>query len=187
MSTLGRDSYHHGDLRTELLDKAQLLLTDSPTFSLRALAKEAGVSPTATYRHFADKQALESALAARGYEDLLAALRSARGEVHSQGDLWRLAFAYVTWADANKPLFELMFTTSCDPTSPERVRAVAALKEFLAGEVVQWFPERADPGFLTGVWALVHGVATLYVQKKILTDDDATLEQRLEEIFRMFG
>ncbi|MDH5171482.1 MAG: TetR/AcrR family transcriptional regulator, partial [Gammaproteobacteria bacterium] len=72
-------TYHHGNLRAELLDTAIQQLRDLGTedLSLRALARAVGVSQTAPYRHFADKGELLAAMATRGYRDLLAALRAA--------------------------------------------------------------------------------------------------------------
>ncbi|MBX9748821.1 MAG: TetR family transcriptional regulator, partial [Roseococcus sp.] len=66
MSTLEKP-YHHGDLRAALLDAADALLDEGGdgAVSLREAARRAGVSPTAAYRHFADKEALLAALALR--------------------------------------------------------------------------------------------------------------------------
>ena len=65
-------SYHHGNLRAELLTTAieQLRNTSVDELSLRALARSVGVSQTAPYRHFADKNELLAAMATNGYRDL---------------------------------------------------------------------------------------------------------------------
>ena len=72
-------TYHHGNLRAELLDTAieQLRENGAEDLSLRALARAIGVSQTAPYRHFADKSELLAAMATRGYRELYAALREA--------------------------------------------------------------------------------------------------------------
>ena len=64
--------YHHGDLRTTLLRAAEahIALEGTERLSLRALAREAGVSATAPYRHFDDRQALLVALATDGFDEL---------------------------------------------------------------------------------------------------------------------
>ncbi len=69
VSTSLRSGYHHGDLRATLLSTAMRMLEDGEQFSLRAVAREAGVSPTAPDRHFTDRDALESALATRVCEN----------------------------------------------------------------------------------------------------------------------
>lgn len=65
-------SYHHGDLRAACLRAARELLEEdgSAALSLRAVARRAGVSATAPYRHYADRDALVSAVAAQGYREL---------------------------------------------------------------------------------------------------------------------
>ena len=68
MST-SRSPYHHGDLRAACLRAAMELLEEGGTsaLSLRAVARRAGVSPAAPYRHYADRDALISAVGAVGY------------------------------------------------------------------------------------------------------------------------
>ncbi|MBT2879175.1 TetR/AcrR family transcriptional regulator, partial [Streptomyces sp. McG6] len=65
-------AYHHGDLRAACLRAARELLEEdgSAGLSLRAVARRAGVSATAPYRHYADREALVSAVAAEGYREL---------------------------------------------------------------------------------------------------------------------
>ncbi len=169
MSTSNREHYHHGDLRTALLERALAMLQTSPNLSLRGLAKEEGVSPTAVYRHFSDKQALESALAAHGYSQLHLKLQHTSTTIERAEDLWRMAYTYVVWAQENQPLFSLMFTTQCDPTAPERVKAVKDITSFLSGLITHWYPERCDEALLSAIWSLVHGMATLAMQGKIFS------------------
>jgi len=70
--TSTQKNYHHGNLRAELLEAAinQLRNAEVEELSLRALARDLGVSQTAPYRHFSDKGELLAAMAARGYRDL---------------------------------------------------------------------------------------------------------------------
>lgn len=74
-----KDSYHHGQLRTAILAAARARLRSTPSqeLSLRELAREAGVSPHAPYRHFSGKDALYEALAATGYRELTAIAEAA--------------------------------------------------------------------------------------------------------------
>ena len=71
--------YHHGDLRSALVDQAVALITaqGDVSFSLRDLAGRIGVSHAAVYRHFADKTALLNAVAAHGFALLAQAVRAA--------------------------------------------------------------------------------------------------------------
>src|SRR6266545_3486632 len=68
----GSARYHHGDLRRALIETALTLVNQEGTwnFTLRELARRAGVSHAAPYNHFADKAALLADVAARGFEAL---------------------------------------------------------------------------------------------------------------------
>jgi AcrR family transcriptional regulator len=105
--------YHHGNLRTALLDRAERTVRERGVqdLSLRELAREVGVSHAAPRRHFADRQALLDALAEAGFERLGSELRSAvagAGE-DFQARLEATAAAYIRFATADPALLELMF------------------------------------------------------------------------------
>src|SRR5947207_2956113 len=92
-------AYHHGDLRAALLRAAGLLLEDEGVAGvlLREVARRAGVSHNAPYRHFAERDALLAALAAEGYERLGKELQSKAGKEMGQ--------AYVSFALAHPQRF----------------------------------------------------------------------------------
>ena len=99
--------YHHGDLRRALIDAARRLLeTEGPTaLSLRAVAREAGVSPAAPYHHFKDKGELLDAVAHEGWDllnDLMTAARANEDSVRTK--LTALGVAYVRFARDNPAL-----------------------------------------------------------------------------------
>ena len=105
--------YHHGNLRTALLDRAERTVRERGVqdLSLRELAREVGVSHGAPRRHFPDRQALLDALAEAGFERLGSELRSAvagAGE-DFQARLEATAAAYIRFATADPALLELMF------------------------------------------------------------------------------
>ncbi|MEY9863342.1 AcrR family transcriptional regulator [Catenulispora sp. GAS73] len=161
--------YHHGDLRAACVRAARELLEEdgSASLSLRAVARRAGVSATAPYRHFAVREQLVSAVAAEGYRELGEQLVAANPAPATPQDLIELAVAYVRFALERPALFRAMFAEPCDPTSEERVAAVAAVSEYLQAIVHTVFPD-ADPGPLsTAVWALVHGLAFLHLDGKL--------------------
>src|SRR4051795_10361603 len=100
--------YHHGNLRSELLEAAERTLATrgAGELSLRELARELGVSHAAPRRHFAGKQALLDALALDGFERLGAALEAAvtgAGE-RFEDRLAALARTYVRFATDHAPL-----------------------------------------------------------------------------------
>ncbi|HVV11442.1 TetR/AcrR family transcriptional regulator [Amycolatopsis sp.] len=167
MSTSGKGGYHHGDLRATLMTIAMGMLEQGRPFSLRAIAREAGVSATAPYRHFADRDALESALAAQGLRDLKADLLRGGGPPATVADLAELGVGYVDFALRRPALFRLMFGNPCDDTNDERVRAAAEVHELLAGAVSGVFPEADPVALATAGWGLVHGLACLYLDGKL--------------------
>ena len=119
--------YHHGDLRRALIDAARRLLErDGPSaLSLRAVAREAGVSPAAPYHHFKDKAELLDAVAHEGWEMLDAALVRARDGADSIRDrMVSLGVAYVCFARDHPALYRVMYDCSRDKEGlPEHVHA----------------------------------------------------------------
>jgi AcrR family transcriptional regulator len=163
------DSYHHGDLRSACVRAARELFEEdgSAGLSLRAVARRAGVSPSAPYRHFADRDALVSAVAAVGYRELAEGLAAAHPSPSTSDDLAAVAVAYVQFALEHPALFRVMFVEPCDPSSDERVVATAAISVYVGNIVRHAFPG-ADPDALaTAVWALVHGLAFLHLDGKL--------------------
>ncbi|MGW4397709.1 TetR/AcrR family transcriptional regulator [Amycolatopsis nivea] len=167
MSTSTKDGYHHGDLRAALLTTAMGMLEQGEQFSLRAVARKAGVSPTAPYRHFADRDALESALAAQGLRDLDADLNQTDTTPKTVAELAELGVAYVDFALRRPALFRLMFGNACDDTNDDRVTAAAAVHETLARAVANVFPDADLANITVGGWGMVHGLACLYLDGKL--------------------
>ena len=105
--------YHHGDLRRALIEAAERILErEGPqALSLRAVAREAGVSPAAPYHHFKDKSDLLLAIAEAGFEALGEALKAAIGG-SPEGKLNLIGPAYVRFARANPALYRVMYDCS---------------------------------------------------------------------------
>jgi AcrR family transcriptional regulator len=153
--------YHHGDLRAALLDAADTLLDQGGdgAVSLRECARMAGVSPTAAYRHFADKEALLAALAARHFEAFRDALAPAAASARGR--------AYVRFALARPGRFRLMF-------GPLLARAPAH-PVLLAAANAAFADLNARTGSRDGAlraWALVHGLAHLLLDRAIPGGED---------------
>lgn len=189
MSTLVRlgdmpaasSTYHHGDLPAALVRAAMELLEEggSSALSLRAAARRAGVSTAAPYRHFADRNALLSAVAAVGYLELAQQLAAAHPDPRTADDFAALAIAYVRFALRRPGLFRVMFAEPCDTTSPERVDAVDAIRVYLEGIVAQAFPHTDPEAAATATWALVHGLAFLHLDGKLDTSSPEAVDARI--------
>src|SRR4030088_386106 len=151
-------TYHHGDLRTALLRAAMELLEESgeTALSLRAVARRAGVSPAAPYRHYADREALVSAVAAVGYRELAERLAVAHPSPSTPEQLASVAIAYVQFALERPALFRIMFGEPCDRDNDERIAATAAVTLYLREIVGRAFPEADAEAMANATWALVH-------------------------------
>ena len=112
--------YHHGDLRRALIDAARRLLeAEGPSaLSLRAVAREAGVSPAAPYHHFKDKGELLDAVAGEGWMMLDEAIVAAKASAPSiQAAMTEIGVAYVCFATNNPALYRVMYDTARDKES----------------------------------------------------------------------
>lgn len=109
-----KDNYHHGDLRTALIDAASELIVDSgpKALTIRAVAKQVGVSHGAPYRHFNDKDDLLVAVVERGFELLEEAMSNAKGAA-SDSPLDQFAAsgeAYFSFARSYPAYYRAMFS-----------------------------------------------------------------------------
>jgi AcrR family transcriptional regulator len=162
--------YHHGNLRRALLDEAIDVIDQAGpgAIRLRDLARRVGVSHAAPAHHFGDKRGLLTAVAAEGYRLFAAALRD---EYERTGSFRELGVAYVRFAVEHRPYFEVMFRPDLyrneDPELAEARKEAAALLYAPVGRL-----SGGDPSFDTlraGVasWSLVHGLATLYLNRAL--------------------
>ena len=173
--------YHHGDLRAACLRAAmELLEADGATaLSLRAVARRAGVSPGAPYRHYPDRDALMSAVATLGYRELAAHLAATHPAPSTADDIAVVAVAYVQFALDRPALFRAMFAEPCDRDSSERVAATTAISEYLGGVVQQGFPGADTEAMSTAIWGLVHGLAFLHLDGKLDAATPAVVSARV--------
>ena len=183
MKTLKRRAtYHHGDLRAALLSAARALLDEGgvPAVSLREAARRAGVSPAACYRHFADKEALLTALAVQGFEEFAQALGQAREGTREP--FAEMGIAYVEFAVRRPGMFRLMFgpAVADRSRSPELLEAIAAsTRLFEGGLKVSKHALPEDPVAGLRAWATVHGLATLAIDGMLPRFDPVTLARAL--------
>ncbi|MCW1428269.1 TetR/AcrR family transcriptional regulator [Novosphingobium sp. JCM 18896] len=177
-------TYHHGDLRSALVEAGLKALetADPNELSLRQLAREVGVSATAVYRHFPDKHALLSALAETGlaklFEEQSLAAAAAGGGPLGFAATGR---AYVRFAIAHPGLFRLIF-------SHAELAGGAELGNNPAGRLLRANSEALSGGDAAAAreiqvraWAIAHGLAMLILDGHLPADEaliDATMPSR---------
>jgi AcrR family transcriptional regulator len=162
--------YHHGNLKQELLDSAVALIAEvgSQAFTLRELARRAGVSHNAPYRHFKDKEDLLGAVAAQGFDRLTASMTQAMLEGRTAVERLRLAgLGYVKFALSWPQHIVVMFETPAShELRPEFAaaagRAFQTLLDAISAVQAEGGLPAGDPhAFAIVAWAAVHGLAKL--------------------------
>lgn len=164
-------SYHHGDLRAALLVAAEVELTEKgvEAFSLRSVAKRAGVSHAAPAHHFGDARGLLTALAVEGFRRFLATqhAREAKAAPDPRAQLVAAGLGYVDFAQDNPALFRLIFSSDKPDFSDAALcRAGDAAYGHLAAQV-----QAAGGGEVetAAVWAVAHGLADLLAAGRLKT------------------
>lgn len=173
-----KSRYHHGDLKNALIKAGGEILAQEgvSALSLRKVAREAGVSHSAPYAHFKDKQALIAAISMEGFKHLLAQLQKA--EVTYQHDPAKLlveaSWVYCQFALQETDIFKVMFSGILEKEKdyPELVGVVQ--KTF--GVVVRVVNICQTAGILRNgdtqltamtIWAQIHGLLFLYLEGQI--------------------
>ncbi len=192
-----RAQYHHGDLRAALLRAAEeeLARTGIEGFSLRAVAKRAGVSHAAPAHHFGDVKGLLTALAAEGFRRFLAVQKAAMAEAPADpmSQLQAAGLGYVRFAGASPALFRLIFSSDRpDFANPELSVASNDSYHMLQRQVKEATGRdpAADPEALSelqGVWAIAHGLADLLAAGRLKTLSALPVKEREAQILRIIG
>ena len=161
--------YHHGDLSRALVQAGRRILeSEGPqALSLRAVAREAGVSPAAPYHHFKDKSDLLEAIAKEGWMELGAAVAKARAQTpDARAGMTNIGVAYVCFARENPALYRTMYDAACDrATMPEHAKEADSgwrhVREALIDAGADPDDERELELATIGAWCAAHGVAEM--------------------------
>ena len=169
------------DLRERVLDASVALIEEGglADFSLREVARRAGVSHQAPYHHFPDREVILAAICKRGFDMLAARITDARSQGGSSADRFeRAAIAYVDFACAHPAHFRMMFRP--DVVTPSKyasleesaARAFEQLPAMIVDCIGDGLPP--EPGFealIAAAWSFVHGLGCLLV--------DGSLERKV--------
>lgn len=190
-------SYHHGDLRSALVCAAVARVEEvgAEHVSLRAVAAEVGVSPSAAYHHFADKDALLGEVAATGLHMLVESVGTEVAAIAGDSrEAARLRFraagqAYVSFALSHPQLFRVAFSPYClehpgVPTTDDG--SVPVLSDLLNDLVSTGGMNAAVRDDSEDVFvATLHGLATLALQGMISADRVPALLSKIEQLIGM--
>jgi AcrR family transcriptional regulator len=157
--------YHHGALHDALLAaaEAELAETGLEAFSLRRVARRAGVSHAAPAHHFGDVGGLLTALAAEGFRQFIAAMTShqARAPQDPKAQIVAAGLGYIAFATERPALFRLIFSSDRpDFGAPDLAAGSAQAYEHLS-RLVGARTGGEDPVDIAAVWAMAHGLADL--------------------------
>ena len=170
--------YHHGDLRRALIDTALAMVTEEGewNFTLREVARRAGVSHTAPYNHFEDKSALLAEVGTLGFQALRHSLEAA---AHGQSRSARQAFAgisgaYVRFGVEHPAHYRLMFGAELADEAPYPTLQAASDATFAVltgvlerGQASGQVRRGAVRDQALAAWSLVHGLTTLFIDKRV--------------------
>lgn len=184
--------YHHGDLRNALVEAAVQILSEKGVsgLSLREVARRAGVSHAAPYHHFADKDALLSAICDRGYQLLQQEMQKAHelGAVALDG-VQNAGIAYARFAVTYPALFRLMYTLE-RPGEPSEAwtQATTSMNEGMLQGIqgaTGASPDEARMIQFT-LWAAMHGLIMLWLDGQ-LKGIDRPLEDVAYDLTLLLG
>jgi AcrR family transcriptional regulator len=176
LARAGRRSYHHGNLRAALVEAAVAMVQGSgvEALTLRGVARRAGVSPAAPYRHFADKRALLAAVAEEGFRLLASALHEAGGSTEPRDRFRARGRAYVGFATRHPSHFRVMFGRElADRSGYSGLRDAAAaafdaLLEGIAEAQRAGVVREGDPRELgLTAWSTMHGLSSLLITGRL--------------------
>jgi AcrR family transcriptional regulator len=174
-------SYHHGDLRRTLIAAALDLVTKEQdwTFSLREVARSAGVSPSAPYNHFTEKRDLLAEVAVAGFHRLRDGIASAVSGLHAAPEAFVACVStYVRLGMENPALYRLMFgpelTASKGAERPRKMEAAgneakAILTQIIregarSGDFAMSFEDDGQVALATfTAWSAAHGLTMLII------------------------
>lgn len=165
---IGQQSYHHGNLRQAMIEAAVQAISESgpAAWSLRELARRAGVSHAAPAHHFGDKTGLLTAVAADGFRLLVDVLAGA-GE-----DFLEVGVAYVRFAVDHRAHFEVMFQPELyRPDDPDVSAARDRARDVLVRGAQALSPDRSkDRTTAIAAWSIAHGFASLWLSGALPDD-----------------
>ncbi len=182
---MSRSTYHHGDLRAGLLASALELVEEAgpEQLSLRAVARRAGVSPNAPYNHYADKDALLTALATHSFELLRERMSAAVATAGPGDEIIAITVAAVRHALARPGLYRLAVSHVCSDDPGTRA-AEDAVKAVVATSLTLAPGDPRGEALCQGIWALTQGLSLLLVDGSLKPARGQDVDEFIRTIVR---
>jgi len=188
------NNYHHGDLKSALIDAAERLIKEKgiASLSLRNIASEVGVSHMAPYSHFKNKSELFQAVAASGFTELGKRMMKIKQDLADPKELILLyGVEYITFASHNPQLYKLMLSqthpgkhleNSPDSHIPNEsdlsLHEASKQPYVLLRDGFARFQQDQHKLKIQaqGAWAMVHGIASLIIEGHIVLDEKTSIK-----------
>ena len=186
-----RKHYHVGNLESQLIDQAKKMLEEvgPDKLSIRAIAEQLGVSATAVYHHFANKDELISHLAAEGFNQLEKVLVQCQVNVENQNKMQILSRTYMLFAFDHPAMYQLMFGSQLahsemnDKLFTARKQAYAVVEQCVAEVLGQDIQSKEVKSAALAAWSFAHGLASLMIHNVFQLPEqiskDAVIEKAL--------
>lgn len=180
----GQQNYHHGSLKTVIMDAALEMVAESglESLSLREIARRIGVTTAAPYYHYKDRQSLLIELAIAGFAELFEALKYARDTTSAAEDQVRSAVTtYLHFGQRHRALYSIMFSGKFATHSrlQEMVSIATASLKILSQSIATTSnlgkSKSSEAAFCA--WSLVHGILTL--DRNGVLDESVAEQERL--------
>jgi len=193
-----KSSYHKGNVREDLVDAAEKILRKEglSTLSLRRVAREVGVAPSAVYNHFRNREALLVAVATDGYRQLSRIENRAYSMGGKPGQVLReMARDYLHFAASNPDLYRLMFSAEVVAYRSDPDLGEAGHSSF-GMSVDWWYGKGAYDSSQSALryplaqatWAILHGVALQVIDGLVTIDisDKAALDELADSVMEVY-
>lgn len=186
-----RKNYHVGNLESQLIDQAKKMLEEvgPDKLSIRAISEQVGVSATAVYHHFANKDELLSHLAAQGFAQLETVLGQCQQGIDKKNKMQVISRQYMLFAFEHPAMYQLMFGSQLahsemNPTlSTARKNAYAVVEQCVADVLEKDIQSKEVRSAALAAWSFAHGLASLMIHNVFELPEhiskDAVIEKAL--------
>ncbi|WP_074204397.1 TetR/AcrR family transcriptional regulator [Parasphingorhabdus marina] len=181
-------SYHHGDLRSAILNEARTILESQgeEAMTMRRIAEGIGVSAMAAYKHFANRDAILQALAIEGFNKLARVTSRARkkNKLPADAQLVAIGVAYIMHGISHPEIYRVMFGQLTSGITDAATKSAAdeaygVLCDCLRDNAEHFgFEKKEAETHAFSVWSMAHGMTSLFVEGHARTRNFKTKAQQ---------